>query len=105
MPDIEILPSTLTAAAGPLHDTAQLLSALADDRRGLEHLGLGSPSADLRAALCELVETWELVLWDVASQARGLADELRRCAEDFAQVDNALAHGVAAPAGGWRPLR
>lgn len=107
MPDIEIVPPSLTAAAGPLHDAATLLTSLANDRTGLEQLANGSPDEAFRTALREFVEAWELVLWDLASHADGLADELRRCAEDYVEADNELARGAAAltPDWGWHGLR
>ena len=107
MPDIEIVPPTLTAAAGPLREAALLLTALANDRTALEHLGDGSPDVVLREALRGFVETWELALWDLASRAGGLADELRRCAQDYVQVDGALARVVptATRDTGWRDIR
>lgn len=107
MPEIEIVPPTLTAAAGPLHEAATLLRALADDRSGVEHLGDGSPDPALREALRAFVKAWELALWDLASHAGSLADELRRCAQDYVQVDDALAreaHLITRDAG-WRDIR
>lgn len=106
MPDLEIVPPSLTAAAGPLHEAALLLQALADDRAGMEHLADGSPDVDLRRAVRELVETWELVLWSLASDASSLAADLSRCAQDYLEADRTLAGSVpiaATPA--WRDIR
>lgn len=94
MPDLELVPPSLTAAAGPLREAGLLLKALADGRQGLEHLGDGSPDPGLRAALRGFVEAWELTLWDLSSQAICLSDELRRCAEDYRLADSSLAADV-----------
>lgn len=91
VPDVELVPPDLTAAAGPLREAELLLKALADDRRGLEHLGEGSPGASFREALRKFIEAWEATLWTLSSRAGSLSDTLRRCAEEFAMVDESLA--------------
>jgi hypothetical protein len=76
-------PPELTDAAVPLRRTGDLLRALSDDHRGLEHLADSSPSTAVRGAVVTFVERWELVLWSVGGRARSLADDLRRAAEDY----------------------
>jgi|GEM_PF-4641887 len=94
MPDLQLLPPSLTAAAGPLREAGLLLRALADDRRGLEHLGDGRPDPAVRAALRAFVEAWELALWDLSARTLSLSDDLRRCAENYALADSGLGRDV-----------
>ena len=101
MPDLQLLPPSLTASAGPLREAGLLLRALADDRRGLEHLGDGSPDPAVRTALRSFIETWELALWDLSARTLTLSDDLRRCAEDYALADSGLGRDVP----GWLPVQ
>lgn len=101
MPDLQLLPPSLTAAAGPLREAGLLLQALADDRRGLEHLGGGSPDPAVRTALRSFIEAWELALWDLSARMLTLSDDLRRCAENYALADSGLGHDIP----GWLPVQ
>ncbi|MCW2601523.1 MAG: hypothetical protein JWM02_3352 [Frankiales bacterium] len=95
-------PPELTAAAVPLRRVGELLRALSDDRRGLEHFTDSSPSAEVRRAFVEFVERWELVLWSVGGTARSLSDELRRAAEDYVGSEADLERRLLLAYGGGR---
>lgn len=95
MPDLQVVPPELIAAALPLHEAAGMLAALADDRAGMEQLGEGSPSQSLRAALGLFLERWGQVAWELSSDADWLAELLRRAAETYGAADRALARDLA----------
>jgi len=94
VPDLQVVPPELIAAASPLHDVAGMLDALADDRAGMEQLGEGSPSALLRSALGRFLERWGQVAWELSSDADWLAELLRRAAETYSAADRALARDL-----------
>jgi hypothetical protein len=84
-------PPALTAAAGPLRRSGDLLREMAEDSRGIEQLAATSPSTDVQQTLGEFVERWELVLWSVGGMAHSLATTLRWAAEDYARTEDFLA--------------
>jgi len=94
VPDLQVVPPELMAAAVPLHEAAGMLAALADDRAGMEQLAEGSPSATLRAALSRFLERWGQVAWELSSDADWLAELLRRAAETYSAADGALAQDL-----------
>jgi hypothetical protein len=84
-------PPALTAAAGPLRQSGDLLRELAEDSGGVEKLAATSPSSEVQQALAAFVQRWELVLWSVGGTACSLATTLRWAAEDYARTEDYLA--------------
>jgi hypothetical protein len=91
LPYSEWCPPELTAAAGPLRSAAELLRALSDDSAGLERFADSSPDPQVRRALAEFVERWQLALWSLAGTASSLATNLRWAAEDYVGSEADLA--------------
>lgn len=90
LPYSQWCPPELTAAAGPLLATGQLLQALSDDRRGLERFADSVASEDVRAAFFAFIERWELVVWDTSNTAHSLGQNLKWAAEDYERSEYAL---------------
>ena len=93
MGDLVVVAEELGLLAGALASAGSQLSAIADARRDLCSLVDSSPSRELRAAVEDLLTTWELVVWDAGDECEELAREARRTAEGFSRVERTLRGG------------
>lgn len=90
MPEIEVLPPELTAAAAPLRRAAAALHQVADHRRGLVHLVEASPSPRLVEAFQAFLGRWELVVWSAAVDAGHLGTDVAGAAAAYVAHESAL---------------
>lgn len=77
------VPAELDAVVAPLSRAADLLQALAEDRRQMTALADGSPNRAVRQAVEHFVERWELTVWRAGQDAFDLAAQLGIAATNY----------------------
>jgi hypothetical protein len=107
VPEIEVLPRELMAAAEPLRRAADSLDDVANSRRGLTGLIEASPSTRLIEAFRSFLAAWELVVWSAADDAAGFAGQVEQAGWYYAARETALARGIpdVTPWADMPPLR
>jgi len=90
VPEIEVLPPELTAAAAPLRRAAEALLDVADHRRRLVDLVEASPSPRLVAAFRAFLASWELTVWSAAEDAGRVGRDVAGAGASYVAHESAL---------------